>query len=164
VPSWDGNDDTLTRWINRVNALAILSDDVQEELGSIVPRRFTGNAEIWYYSIHQDVRSRYERSWTTLREAITGYYMNDQWLERQRIRATSARFRDATSPRELPTEYVLRKLNLIDMVYNYTQTEQIRLIMQEAPSAWTPIIQPQNCRTMVELQNAIKYHEENLVD
>ncbi|KZP13025.1 hypothetical protein FIBSPDRAFT_706274, partial [Athelia psychrophila] len=164
VPSWDGNDDTLTRWINRVNALAILSDDVQEELGSIVPRRFTGNAEIWYYSINQDVRTQYERSWITLREAITGYYMNDQWLERQRIRATSARFRDATSPRELPTEYVLRKLNLIDMVYNYTQTEQIRLIMQEAPSSWTPIIQPQNCKSMVELQNAIKYHEENLVD
>ncbi|KZP30010.1 hypothetical protein FIBSPDRAFT_726587 [Athelia psychrophila] len=50
------------------------------------------------------------------------------------------------------------------MVYNYTETEQIRLIMQEAPTAWTPIVQPQFCKMMVELQNTIVYHEENLVD
>ncbi|KZP09594.1 hypothetical protein FIBSPDRAFT_660303, partial [Athelia psychrophila] len=164
VPAWDGNHDSLTRWMDRINSLAKLSPEVRQELGGIVPRRFTGDAEIWYWSIDEDTRELYENSWDTLKAAIRGYFMNDQWLEKQRIRATSARFRDSSAPRELPTQYVLRKLNLINMVYNYTQKEQIRIIMQEAPTAWTPIVQPQFCKTMVELQNAIAYHEENLVD
>lgn len=98
VPAWDGDHDSLTRWMDRINSLAKLSPEVHTELGAIVPRRFTGDADIWYWSINSATRDLYEKSWDTLKAAIRGYFMNDQWLEKQRIRATSAQFRDTTAP------------------------------------------------------------------
>jgi len=51
VPTWDGNENTLTRWMEKVRQLAIISPDIYKELGMIVPRRLTHSAETWYYSI-----------------------------------------------------------------------------------------------------------------
>lgn len=104
-----------------------------------------------------------EISWTTLKSAIHDYWMNSQWLERQKIRANQARFRESAHSNEMPSAYVVRKLDLLRIVYDWSDTETIRLIMSEAPSSWTPILQPQFCNTIVAFQNAVKYHEENLV-
>jgi hypothetical protein len=51
VPTWDGNKNTLARWIEKVGQLAITSPDIFKELGKIVPQRFTHSTETWYYSI-----------------------------------------------------------------------------------------------------------------
>ena len=37
VLQWDGNADTLARWLNKINRLADGSVDVHQELGKIVP-------------------------------------------------------------------------------------------------------------------------------
>ena len=52
VPTWDGNENTLARWVEKVGQLADTSPDIFRELGKIIPRRFTNSAETWYYSIH----------------------------------------------------------------------------------------------------------------
>jgi len=36
VPQWDGNADTLARWLNKINRLTDGSIDVHRELGKIV--------------------------------------------------------------------------------------------------------------------------------
>lgn len=163
VPQWDGNDDLLARWMDKVNSLSYHSEDIHRELGKIVPRRFTGLAETWYWSIPPAHRVAMEQSWTTLKLAMHNYWMNSQWLERQKLRANLARFREAAHSRELPSAYVVRKLDLLRIVYDWSDTETIRQIMSEAPSSWSPILQPQFCNTIVEFQNAVKYHEDNLV-
>ncbi|KAF7974147.1 hypothetical protein HWV62_13251 [Athelia sp. TMB] len=164
IPEWDGNEDKLARWIDKVNSIAKRSVDVHRELGAIVPRRLTSAAETWYYSIPSEHREYMEESWSTLRTAIGNYWMNHQWLERQKIRATTTRFRDSGNSRETPSEYVVRKLDLIRLVFNFTDTECIQMIMNEAPSSWSPIIQPLSCKNIVEFINTVKYHETNLSD
>ena len=164
VPTWDGNTDELTRWIEKINTISQRSSEVFDELGKIVPTRLTGSAETWYYGNLPHRRERLEQNWSTIRDAIGKYYMNHQWLERQKIRANEARYRDTGNTRETPADYVLRKLDLIRMVYNYSETEMIRLIMRESPSSWTTIIQPQFLRTLSAFQNAVKYHEEQLME
>ncbi|KAF7972995.1 hypothetical protein HWV62_16488 [Athelia sp. TMB] len=164
IPQWDGDEDKLARWIDKVNSIAKKSVEVHRDLGSIVPRRFTAAAETWYYSIPPDHREYMEESWSTLRAAIGNYWMNHQWLERQKIRANTTRFRDSGNSRETPSEYVVRKLDLVRLVYNFTDTECIQMIMNEAPSSWSPIIQPHTCRNIVEFINAVKYHENHLAD
>jgi len=37
VPQWDGNADTLARWLNKINRLADGSTNVHQELGKIIP-------------------------------------------------------------------------------------------------------------------------------
>ena len=164
VPQWDGDEDKLARWIDKVNTLAKMSPDVHRELGAIVPRRLTGEAETWYYSIKPDQRDRFEESWSTLREAIALYWMNHQWLERQKIRANLARFRETGYTRETPTSFVIRKLELIRTVYNFSDTECTQMIMREVPVSWGPIVQPHLCKTLFDFQSVVKYHEGNLID
>src|SRR6202050_1274683 len=102
-PQWDGNPDVLARWIKKINHLADNSPDIREELGKVVPRRFTGSAETWYYSIPDAERNRLEAGWTTLKKAISEYWMNHHhWLEKQKLRANKARYRESGHQRESP--------------------------------------------------------------
>jgi hypothetical protein len=133
VPQWDGNPDNLARWMSKINRLVNNSPEIKEELGKIVPRRFTQFAETWYYSIPDAERERIEENWTTLKKAISEYWMNHHWLEKQKLRANRARFREAGHQRETPSEYVIRKMELLTLVYSYMDTETIQAIMMEVP-------------------------------
>jgi len=63
VPTWDGNENTLTRWIEKVGQLANTSPDIFKELGKVVPRRFTNSTETWYYSIPPENQQPIEQDW-----------------------------------------------------------------------------------------------------
>ena len=143
VPQWDRNPDVLARWISKINRLANNSPDIRLELGKIIPRRFTQSAETWYYSIPDAKRSRIEENWITLKKAISDYWMNHHWLEKQKIRVNKARLREAGHPKESPSEYVIRKMELLSLVYSYSDTETIQAIMEEVPGSWASIINPQ---------------------
>jgi hypothetical protein len=85
VPHWDGNANTLARWLNKINHLAKGSPDVHQELGKMVPQRFTSSAKTWYYSIPDYERVKVEVNWSSLRKIISGYWMNHHWLEKQKL-------------------------------------------------------------------------------
>ena len=88
--------------------------------------------------------------------------MNHHWLEKQKLRANRARFREAGHQRESPSEYVICKMELLTLVYSYTDTETIQAIMTEVSGMWASIINPQYQKTLREFQNTVKYHEESL--
>jgi len=90
VLTWDGNKNTLARWMEKVGQLAIISPDIYKELGKIVPRRLTHSAETWYYSIASEDQQQMEQDWGTLKAAIADYWMNHSWLEDQKFRANNA--------------------------------------------------------------------------
>jgi hypothetical protein len=132
------------------------------ELGKIVPWRFTQSAETWYYSIPDAERSRIEVNWITLKKAISDYWMNHHWLEKQKIRANKVRFRESGHPKESPSEYIIHEMELLSLVYSYSDTETIQAIMEEVLRSWASIINPQYQKTIREFQNAVKYHKESL--
>lgn len=49
IPSWDGDPETLYRWILKMNALAERSRTVWKQLVQLTPPRLKGSAETWYY-------------------------------------------------------------------------------------------------------------------
>ena len=51
-------------------------------------------------------------------------------------------------------------MELLTLVYSYTDTETIQAIMMEVPGTWASIINPQYQKTLREFQNTIKYHKE----
>lgn len=163
VPTWDGNADLLARWIDKVNTLSKRSDGVHKELGSIIPTRFKGAAELWYYSIPSSIRTDLEKSWSTMRKAISNYWMSHAWLEDQKQKADKARYRQPGHERESPSEYVIRKLELLRLTSNKSDSGTIRAIMEESPDPWSSILQPQFQKTILEFQNSVKYHEESLI-
>ena len=99
---------------------------------------------------------RIEENWTTLTKAILEYGMNHHWLGKQKLRANRARFREPGHRRESPSEYVIRKMELLTLVYSYTDTEMIQAIMMEVPGTWASIINLQYQKMLREFQNAIE--------
>ncbi|KAI0366784.1 hypothetical protein BV20DRAFT_911633, partial [Pilatotrama ljubarskyi] len=163
VPTWDGNPDKLARWILRVNSIAKKSTTVRQQLGSVVPQRFTGDAEIWYFSLPERVREECETDWEDIRQEIGRYYMNRSWYEKARKQALAIRFRDTDNSRESPSQYFIRKKELLDLVFSYSESELISEIMAGAPLAWKTILAFKSYQTTAELQNAIKMHEDDLL-
>ena len=88
--------------------------------------------------------------------------MNHRWLEKQKLRVNKARFRETGHQCESPSKYIIRKMELLSLVYSYTDTETIQAIMQEVPGSWASIINSQYQKTLQEFQNAVKCHEESL--
>lgn len=162
VPTWDGNTDSLTRWLMKVNSLAKRSTVIFSQLGIVAPQRFRGNAENWFYSLPEDTRDRIQSDWSTLKEAIRGHYMNRHWLDRQKAKANKARYREGGYSKETPSEYYIRKLELLEFVYDYSDAELITEIMSGAPVIWNTILNPHQFVKVTDLQDTIKYYEETL--
>ncbi|PBK82564.1 hypothetical protein ARMGADRAFT_886456, partial [Armillaria gallica] len=129
VPTWNGDPDTIVSWILKVNDLAAMSDSVFQDLGRIVPKRLSGDADKWFYSLPLQYRLDLERNWATLREGITDYYMNRRWWERQKDRARSATYRQPGQARETPSEYYIRKSELLNTAFSLTDSEMISQVM-----------------------------------
>jgi hypothetical protein len=55
--------------------------------------------------------------------------------------------------------YFIRKSELLQLVYNLSDSEVIMEVMDGAPPSWATIIGPHHCRHLVEFSAAIKYHE-----
>jgi hypothetical protein len=117
VPQWDRNLDILARWISKVTCLVSNLPEIKEELRKIVLRRLTNFAKTWYYSIPDAERVRIEENWTTLTKAISEYWTNHHWLEKRKLRANKARFREAGHQPESPSEYVICKMELLILTW-----------------------------------------------
>jgi uncharacterized membrane protein len=89
--------------------------------------------------------------------------MNRRWLDHQKGRANRAFYRETDYSNELPSEYVIRKAELLRTVYNLEDTELIMEIMEGAPTVWNTVLTTQLYQDIVEFQNAVHFHEETLV-
>ncbi|KAL1939986.1 hypothetical protein VTO73DRAFT_9321 [Trametes versicolor] len=144
VPTWDGDTATLARWIIRVNSIAKKSATIRQQL--------------------EHVREVCEQDWEYIRNQIGDYFMNRSWMEKTRKQALAIRYRDSACPRELPSQYFIRKRELLELAYENSESELISDIMAGAPRVWNTILTPRIYRTTSELQQAIKLHEDDLLE
>ncbi|KZS86563.1 hypothetical protein SISNIDRAFT_394583, partial [Sistotremastrum niveocremeum HHB9708] len=163
IPSWDGDGDTLVRWIIKVNSLATRSGAIFEELGTHVPYRLKEGAEMWYFSLPENTRLAAQANWGTLRDVICAYYMNRSWLDKQRIRARNSRYREPGHLKETPSEYYIRKAELLTLLFGLSDSEMIMEVMNGAPASWTSILTPHLCTDVLQFQASIKFHEDALM-
>lgn len=163
VPRWNGDTDNIVKWFARINDIATLSKTIHKQLGRVVPKRLEGPTETWYFSLPTEHRSKIERDWDSLKEALGAYYMNRRWLDRQKSRANRAYYHESGYFKELPSEYVIRKAELLRTVYTMDDTELIMEIMEGAPTQWNTVLTTQLYQDIVEFQNAIHFHEDTLV-
>lgn len=164
VPTWDGNDDTLSDWLTTVGDLSDRGHTIYTELGQIVPHRLRGDASAWFWSLDLQTRIAATQSWGTIRHKICEFFMNRMWMDKQKIRANNASYREVGHSEESPVQYVIRKLKLLRLVYEYTDSQLIVEVMSTAPQYWNQIMDPQRCVDFDDFLSGIKYHEEALAD
>ena len=163
VDEWDGNENTLIRWLTKVNMLAERGPLVRLGLGDVVATRLRKSAAEWFYALPADVRLEATQNWDNMRNLITRYYMHPTWAERQRTRALTARYREPGHEKETPSAYYIRKVELLTTVLPMTDAQIIMEVMDNAPAEWTPILNPQLLTRPTELLQAIKFHEHLLM-
>jgi len=83
-----------------------------------------------------------------LKKVILEYWMNYHWLEKQKLRANRARYRESGHQCESPSDYIMHKMELLSLVYSYTDSETIQAIMQEVPDSWASVINLQYQKTI----------------
>ena len=164
VPTWDGEESTLGRWILQINELALRSESIYKGLGDVVPTRFRDKAAAWWYSLADTHRIMVSQNWDTLKDEIRTYWMNQAWIDRTQRRAIRASYRDSGHAHETPTEYFIRKYELLSLVYNFTPSQVMAEILLKAPRMWSTVLNPRSFNTLAQFQTAIKYHEELLID
>ncbi len=164
VPIWDGDTDTLARWVLRINDISKKSMTIRKQLGMVVPQRLTGDAERWYYSLPEHIRDNCETDWENIREVIGEFFMNRAWVEKNRKIALGMRYREAGYSRETPSQYFIRKRELLELVFDNSDSELITDIMAGAPLSWRTVLTPRLYHTTTDLQQAIRLHEDDLLE
>ncbi len=89
--------------------------------------------------------------------------MNRALMDRKKSRANRAYFQEPGHNNESPSEYYIRKSELLRLVYYMQDSEIIMEVMNSAPSSWTSILTTHLYTSLVEFQAAIRYHEEALL-
>ncbi|KAF9001109.1 hypothetical protein BDQ17DRAFT_1244769 [Cyathus striatus] len=163
IPEWDGNTDSISTWFTKINDLAGKSSILSNQLGAWVPMRLRGPAEKWYYSQSLDTRKKLESSWDNLRDGIAGYYMNRHWLDSQRTKAQKAKYREFNYCGETPSEYYIRKTELLKTGSDYSDRQLIDEVLSGAPLIWGTVLTPHIYYTAEEFQIAIKLQEKILL-
>lgn len=74
-----------------------------------------------------------------------------------------ASYRETGHTRETPSEYYIRKSDLLTTVYELDDSELIMEIMDGTPTNWTVVLSPRTYDTAMELQSAIRYYEDTLM-
>lgn len=133
-----------------------------QQLGELVPTRFTKKAKAWWTSLTLGRRLEVNQNWGTLRRAIATYYMGRRWFDELKLEAKNCHYRDSKAPNENPGEYFIRKFKLLDTAEEYSDSLMIMTIMDGAPPFWHSIIDTMNLQTPAELQDKIQYHENAL--
>ena len=90
--------------------------------------------------------------------------MNQAWIERTQRQAIRTRYREPGHTSESPTEYYIRKFEIMSLVYNFTPSQIMSEILLKAPRLWSTIINPRSFTTLAQFQTAIKYHEDLLIE
>jgi hypothetical protein len=164
VPKWDGDPDKLLRWIQRCNLIAEDGPKAWRQLGKVVPRSFTGTAQDWYFSLPMDYQQEIRQNWTTMRQALADFFLSSKWLDKTRTKALRASYRQAGYGREKPSEYFIRKRELLNSVYSFEDSSVMSEVMNGAPRSWCTVLDTQKYDSIVQFHAAVIFHEDTLMD
>lgn len=163
IPIWNGNTDEIIQWMKQVSNIAQISPTIEQQLGHLVPRRFTEAAALWFWALPAQYRQDITESWDTLKTAIADYYMNRKWMQAQKHKALHARYREVGHQKETPSEYFIRKKALLEVTHTLDTSELIAYVMEGAPDSWENIISTHLYETEVDFQRAIRHYEHALI-
>ena len=76
IPTWDGDPDTLMKWIQRVQEISDMGDHCFNQLGLLAPNKFKYRADNWFRALSPAYKRQIQANWTTLRIALATHFLN----------------------------------------------------------------------------------------
>ncbi len=60
---WDGSDEDLLPWLQKVNTVAEKLETMRQQLGKVIPFRLEGEANDYFYSLSRETQLTAQESW-----------------------------------------------------------------------------------------------------
>ncbi|KAI4294330.1 hypothetical protein K525DRAFT_150440, partial [Schizophyllum commune Loenen D] len=144
LPQWDGNRGRAIQYFATIIELARNGGHLPRALGEWLWTRLTPFSEIhqWYLTQSEVRRDFMRLSYKNYINTIRDHYLGDAWVEDLDTQFRMQRFRDSKNPRESPTEWVYRRIQLC-RVLSYAPENSLaeaRLIMSTAPKGWKLVL------------------------
>ncbi|KAG8730330.1 hypothetical protein FRC11_006968, partial [Ceratobasidium sp. 423] len=163
IPEWNGNTTELSNWIVLINNIAEYSNYMRIQLGQQVPLRFTDRALRWFNALDKTYRRQITVDWPSLRRAISIHFMNRTFMERNKSDALYTKFHDQYHPQESLEDYIIRKMEALTILSDWTNSELITEIMNSAPDHWALYIDTSVVNTWDDFLDKVAWHEDKLL-
>ncbi|KAG8729968.1 hypothetical protein FRC11_007637 [Ceratobasidium sp. 423] len=85
------------------------------------------------------------------------------FMERNKSDALYTKFRDRYHPQESPEDYVIRKMEALTTLSDWTDSELITEIMNSAPDHWALYIDTLVVNTWDDFLDKVAWHEDKLL-
>ncbi|KAF8594096.1 hypothetical protein BDV93DRAFT_459670, partial [Ceratobasidium sp. AG-I] len=78
--------------------------------------------------------------WDNFKEVMCRFFWTPTWVANAKSKALAAKYRDSNHSRETPSQFLMRKKELIDMVHQWNDVDIIAEIAKSAPNQWRTIV------------------------
>jgi len=89
--------------------------------------------------------------------------MNQEWFDKMKRQILCMRYQQKGHENEFPTNYFYHKRHAIKEVFALTPSKTIMEIMNGMPHYWKVLIDTAQITTVLELQDLLKFHKDNLM-
>ncbi|KAI0733878.1 hypothetical protein BC629DRAFT_1301793, partial [Irpex lacteus] len=169
IPEWDGRHSAAIQWISDVQEIASVGGYVPYQMGQHLWLRLKEGspARAWYYSLPLSWKTWMKRYHLNFLSMVKTHLLGDRWLEGRNAEYATQRFRQEGHQRETPLEFIQRRILYTRMLIPLRTVggpEEVRLVMERAPSVWKTILVIESVPSVVELQTRLSDLESQLID
>ncbi|KAI0812776.1 hypothetical protein BC629DRAFT_1280051, partial [Irpex lacteus] len=169
IPEWDGQRSTAIQWISDVQEVAGVGGYVPYQMGQHLWLRLKEGspARVWYYTLSQSWKNWMRRYHLNFLTAVKTLFLGDRWLEDRSAEYATQRFRQDGHQRESPLEFIQRRILYTRMLVPLRSIggpEEVRLVMERAPSVWKTILVVESIPSVMELQTRLSDLEVQLIE
>ena len=159
TPPWNKEVKTPAVWFTKFSRLLRNSTNMFQELGKVLLGRLTKIAKSRCCSITDKGRKSIKDIWNT----ISCHRISHRRWRKHRFRTNRVGYKEPRFQHETPSEYIIRKLGLIGLIYNYSIGEVMQFIAEGLLDFWTTRFNAQFIDAVIEFRNAISCFEEILI-
>ncbi len=164
IPEWDGNPDTLMKWFRTLDKLVARGVDLANQLPNIIPFRLTDDAKAWFEQFSGMEQNYFMAHWDDFKYRMGQYFWTPTWIANAKSKAYQARFRESKHSSETPSQFLIRKKELIDAVHQWNDVDVIGEIAKSAPHQWRTIVDHEQIAEWSLYLSSIKEREDLLQD
>ncbi|TFY54605.1 hypothetical protein EVJ58_g8762 [Rhodofomes roseus] len=165
IPEWNGSLNTILIYLHKMNNLARKNESVARDLGAAAPDRFTGRAERWWQLLDFDTQKMYSLNWWKLYEGIKLQFFTHKFTVSLRTQYDGQRFRQPGHEKELPMDFVDRRLLYHRHITSLPQEPdyEIAAVMHNAPPTWSTVLSLDSIRTIAALMSRVADKTDELI-
>ncbi|KAI0684020.1 hypothetical protein BC835DRAFT_1422682 [Cytidiella melzeri] len=169
VPEWDGKRSTAIQWISDVQEVAGVGGYVPYQIGQHLWLRLKEGSPVraWYQTLSPAWKMWMKRYHLNFLTGLKTIYLGERWIEERNTEYATQRFQQEGHTKETPLEFIQRQIfytRMLVPLHTVGGVEEVRSVMERAPSVWKTIVVLESVPSVMELQTRVSDLEIQLTE